>query len=439
MRIRSLLVIVSVFFVSFIVVSCLESDSVIEYSSDDTIHAFELDTVYGVNYAFTIDQIKGKIFNKDSMPVGADTIINKILITKLEVMGYVLTGDTLLDMSDSLDLSKTMKEPLRLKVVAPDGTYIKEYEVEVRVHRQEPDSLVWTQKTSYTLEGESVTGRPKVVLLDDMILVYTSDRQVYWALLNNGNKGVWNNEEITDLPATADLGSILTFNDKLYVVTTDDKVFVSTNGLSWKGDAGLSDQGVEALIGSFPDVIAGIKHDAEGKKFFCTTISDLSGWKEGYELPKTSPLFPLESISSTVYQTKTGIWKAFMTGNVDDETISVSLTPWFSLDGLQWSAAEAPLPSDNTIDYYCPYMSQPSIIRYDDKFYAFGNNFDAFYVSTEGITWSEVKKRVLFPEDFKGRSDYSVVVDTNNYIWIVWGGLGEVWRGRMNKFGFDIK
>jgi hypothetical protein len=211
----------------------------------------------------------------------------------------------------------------------------------------------------------------------------------------------------------------------------------SADGLSWSESTALSNKGVEALIESFPTMIAGIRHDTDGKKFFCTTTSDLSGWEEtGDELPNTSPLFPLNSISSTVYKTKTGIWKAFMMGNVDGETNL--LTPWFSLDGLQWTAVKAPLSSDDAVNYSCPYISQPSIIHYGDKFYAFGNKFDAFYVSTEGITWSEVKKLVLFPEAFKGKSDYSVVVDKENYIWIVWGG-GEVWRGRMNKFGFDIK
>jgi hypothetical protein len=436
MRIRSLLVFASVFLALWGAVSCLDSEEDgYEYSSDDTIHAFALDTVYGVNYAFTIDQIHGKIFNKDSIPVGADTVINKILITKLEVMGYVLTGDTLLDMSDSLDLSK----PMQLKVVAPDGVSTKDYEIEVRVHKQEPDSLVWTQKTSYLPEGESITGKPQVVLLGDKILIYTSDGKVYETSLDKGNEGVWNDKSTTNLPNNADLRSMLTFKDKLYVATTDNKVFVSANGLSWNEDEKLSGQGVEALIGSFPNVIAGVKHEDgdEEKKFFCTTNLDLSGWEKGNKLPTVSPLFPLKNISSTVYQTKTGIWKAFMMGNTGDETNL--LTPWFSLDGLRWTAVEVPLPADEAV-YSCPYMQQPSIIRYNDKFYAFGDGFDTFYVSTEGITWGKVKKLVLFPEDFKEKEkDYSVVVDKDNYIWIVWGEEGEVWRGRMNKFGFDIQ
>ena len=56
MRIKFLSVIVSFFLVSFAVTSCLDTEE-IEYSPDATIHAFALDTIHGVNYKFTIDQL----------------------------------------------------------------------------------------------------------------------------------------------------------------------------------------------------------------------------------------------------------------------------------------------------------------------------------------------------------------------------------------------
>ena len=38
---------------------------------------------YGVKYKFTIDQLSCEIYNEDSLPVHADTIIDKILIKTL--------------------------------------------------------------------------------------------------------------------------------------------------------------------------------------------------------------------------------------------------------------------------------------------------------------------------------------------------------------------
>ena len=59
MRIKFLSVIVSFFLVSFAVTSCLDTEE-IEYSPDATIHAFALDTIHGVNYKFTIDQLRSE-------------------------------------------------------------------------------------------------------------------------------------------------------------------------------------------------------------------------------------------------------------------------------------------------------------------------------------------------------------------------------------------
>lgn len=84
MRIKFLSVIVSflIVSVSFAVTSCLDSDNDYEYSSDATIHAFAIDTIHGKDYTFTIDQLNRLIYNRDSLPMDADTIIDSILIKK---------------------------------------------------------------------------------------------------------------------------------------------------------------------------------------------------------------------------------------------------------------------------------------------------------------------------------------------------------------------
>ncbi|KAA6340322.1 hypothetical protein EZS27_011798, partial [termite gut metagenome] len=300
MRIKLLLVIVSLFFVSFVIISCLESDGTIEYSSDDTIHAFELDSIYGKIYPFTIDQINGTIYNIDSVPFTADTIINKILITRLDALGYVFTGDTILTLSDSLDLSKTMEQPLKLKVFAPNNVDTKDYTVEVRIHKQDPDSLVWTKMTSsFFAEGEP--GKQKSVILGESIFVYTSNTaEAYYTLLSNGRE--WTKVKVDNLPANIKLSSILAFRDELYVLTEDNKVYSSGDGTSWNENSALSGNDVEAFVASFPDAITGIKKDEKGILKFCVTNADLSRWETGREVPET---FLTENISSTVYKTKT--------------------------------------------------------------------------------------------------------------------------------------
>ena len=105
---------------SIAISSCLNSDDNYEYSSDATIRAFGLDTIKkGIYYKFTIDQLKREIYNVDSLPVGSDTIIDRILIDTLNVTGWVTSGlqDTLFNnLTDSVDL----REPITLKVHAAE-------------------------------------------------------------------------------------------------------------------------------------------------------------------------------------------------------------------------------------------------------------------------------------------------------------------------------
>ncbi|MDR2859729.1 MAG: DUF6242 domain-containing protein [Mediterranea sp.] len=434
MKIKSLLVIVVFFSISFAIISCLDPEKEIEYGSDDTIHAFGLDTIYGVTYPFSIDQINGVIYNLDSVPHTADTIINKIRITRLDVMGYALIGDTLFNMADSLDLSKTMEQPLKLRVVAPDGKNTKDYTLEVRIHQQDPDSLVWTQMTSPFPEGGTGLTGIKSVIVGENLMIYTNTSEVYYTPINDGHN--WRNVSVNNLPGNANLSSIQTFQEKLYVVTTDEQVYFSSDGITWNKDSALSDNGIETLIAGFPDAIAGIKNENGIRKFCITANQNFSEWETGGEVPTK---FLSKDISSTVYKTKTGNWKAFMVADISNESDvkPIYTIPWFSVDGKRWTAADSPILDDND-NYGCPYLRQPSIIYYNDKFYAFGKNFDYFYISLEGLTWSRVEKKVLFPKHFEEMSNYSMVVDKNNFIWIIWGKEGEVWRGRINKLGFKI-
>lgn len=166
MRIKFLSVIMSFLLMSIAISSCLNSDDNYEYSSDATIRAFGLDTIKkGIYYKFTIDQLKREIYNVDSLPVGSDTIIDKILIDTLNVTGWVTSGlqDTLFNnLTDSVDL----REPITLKVHAADRVTTREYKITVNVHKQDPDSLIWREMSS--LPTSPAANKQKSVILKMM-------------------------------------------------------------------------------------------------------------------------------------------------------------------------------------------------------------------------------------------------------------------------------
>lgn len=456
MRIKFLSVILSFLLMSIAISSCLDSDDNYEYSSDATIRAFGIDTIgKGIYYKFTIDQLKREIYNVDSLPVGSDTIIDKILIDTLSVTGWVTSGlnDTLFNTSDSVDL----REPIKLKVHAADGVTVREYTIKVNVHKQDPDSLIWREMAA--LPASPVSGKPKSVILKGELFVYTSSTTAYRSSLSTPASLQWSPINV-DLPEGAKLNSIVSFNDQLFITTTNGEAFYSDNGINWTQ---MDMQGMQMVtfLGGIPeDKVTGSKNRLTGiftkddKNYFCAKNLEETSWQKSEEtIPEN---FPLEDIYSTVFTNASGIKQTVIVGNTETvtadntEITTEETVPWFTMDGLTWADMSTPTA------FSCPAMKNPSIMYYGGLFHMMGGDFNIIRTSRVGIEWNEAATKFRYPTEikvtpgkeendkdtieyislFKDKGDYSLTIDTNHYIWIVWSSDGSVWRGRQNKLGF---
>jgi len=110
-------------------------------------------------------------------------------------------------------------------------------------------------------------------------------------------------------------------------------------------------------------------------------------------------------------------------------------------DLLNWSE-QGPVDS---INYCLPYDEDRALIHYGDnnKFYAFGNSesgsFNSYYMSS-GLYWEKTTNHSMFQEAFNGRQEFSVVVDANHNIWLVFSATGTkpttIYKGRSNSYSF---
>ena len=454
MRIKFLSVIVSFLIVSFALSSCLDSDDNYEFSSDATIHAFGIDTIHGKHYKFTIDQLNRLIYNRDSLPVGSDTIIDRILIDTMTVTGWITSGsptDTVFVISDSVDLRPAMNNDagMLFKAHAADGVTVREYKLKVNVHLQDPDSLVWTdmQKRGNVFSNTINSGQQKAVVLGDELFVYTSNSTAY-KTSTAPDKYNWSKVNVSNLPSDVKLTSAVEYNSALYMVTESKRVFSSTNGAAWTEVTTLGDN-VIVLINGFSDRLSGIV-EINGKQYF-NICKDGKNWEaentaDNLILEEVPAGFPTENISTTQTSTGNGVEKVVLAGMPlanEKET-----TPWFSLDGKGWASL-----ANTMYDTYCPGMDNPAIMYYGDMFYCFGGELDAIYSSITGIAWSKTETKFLLPQEFKGKGAYSIIVeptkdktvapaDKRDFIWVIFGGNGtknEVWRGRLNRLGFEIQ
>lgn len=344
MRIKFLSVIVSFLIVSFALSSCLDSDDNYEFSSDATIHAFGIDTIHGKHYKFTIDQLNRLIYNRDSLPVGSDTIIDRILIDTMTVTGWITSGsptDTVFVMSDSVDLRPAMNNDagMLFKAHAADGVTVREYKLKVNVHLQDPDSLVWTdmQKRGNVFSNTINLGQQKAVILGDELFVYTSNTTAY-KTSTAPDKYNWSKVNVSNLPSDVKLTSAVEYNNALYMVTKSKRVFSSTNGGAWTEVTTLGDN-VIVLINGFSDRLSGIV-EINGKQYF-NICKDGKNWEtentaDNLTLEEVPAGFPTENISTTQTNTGNGVEKVVLAGMPlanEQETI-----PWFSLDGKGWAS-----------------------------------------------------------------------------------------------------
>lgn len=447
MRTKFLSIITCFLLVSFAMSACLDSDETYEYSSDATVHYFSLDTIHGVDYRFTIDQLEKVIYNRDSMPVGADTILDRIIVDTMTVTGWVTTQDTLFSTGDSVDLRGAINsnEGLKFKIYAADGLSTSTYTLKINVHNQIPDSLVWRdmQEVGEVFSTTANANAQRAVLWNDpnngveYLLVFASNTTLYKSSTEL-SAYVWTTETISGMPAEADLTSLINFREALYVLAEGD-VYTSIDATTWEKSESLSGN-VQALLAVFPEnsingnatTLAAIQQDGE-EKYFCTTTDPTVEWTRGEVVEDD---FPITNLSYTALITATGVNKVVLVGT-PEEDLDVT-TPWFSMDGKGWASLET-----TSYDTYCPVRKNPTIIYYGGYFYMFGGEFDAIYYSVTGIAWFKTDKLFLLPDTFREYgSSYSLVVDKNNYIWIIWGGHdteNRVWRGRLNRFGFAIQ
>ncbi|MDR0961355.1 MAG: DUF6242 domain-containing protein [Mediterranea sp.] len=437
MRLKFLSVIIGFLSVSIGISSCLGSGENNEYSTDASIRAFGLDTIYGKHYKFTIDQLRSVIFNVDSLPQGADTILDRILIDTLTVTGWATLRDTAITSTDSVDLrgaiNKSGSDGLELKVYSANSAGNAQprlYKLQIRKRMQDPDSLVW--RNLETPLSTSPVSQLKAVLLGERLMVYTSNTQVYEGSTADALASGWQSKTLSGLPADIKLGTVLNFKNQLYLTTESGKFYTSTDGLSWSTKA-TENLHMVTTVTCIADSMVVIAQAEDGINYFYTS-TDASAWTQGQSVPDN---FPLDGLYATQQTTTTDFKQVLVVGN--PPVAGKAVVPWATMNGIEWVDFSTPT------GVYCPYMTNPAIIYYGGSHYIFGGDFSAIYNSQVGIAWQTTSRKFLLPAAMKGNHTYSMVVDAKQYIWVVIGQTdkngtvtaGTVWRGRQNGLPFN--
>lgn len=368
-------------------------------------------TLSATTYKFTIDQIQHQIYNTDSLPIGTDVSRALCVIgsrNNSTVFFVDKTDENILRPYSSLD-SVDFSTPRKLEVWSSDMKGHTDYTVKVNVHGQDGSLFVW-QKMPVS-----------------EVLAQLKDVEAhYWAgtMYLEGRMG--------------DMTQIYRVDDKGLVMLDEE-----TTGK-------LLPPGMKRWIGSTSQEVYGLSDDND------LMVSQDGGvtWESDI-LDDDRHLLPVQDIAFVSYPLyyATNTEYALLVGNrsvgdfPDDKTAMV----WrkivdndeYTPEGF-WSYLE---PAG---DMALPRMAHMSLVAYDDGILAIGGEdisegvfsapYAQFYQSRDdGITW-KYNQSYQLPDGFdESATSVGMAVDDDDYLWLFCGGTGQVWRGRLNKLGWQIK
>ena len=406
------------------------------------------DSIKGLDQVvFTIDQLRGEIYNTDSMPYG--TKINRKVVCQIayddavspslvefepEATGKRVSGRD----ADSIDFSR----PVRIYITSYDRTEAKTYTVRLNVHQQDPDSMSWLQTMPLLGRGSIVEER---VLSDagtyrlfartaDGLLAYRSADALTWTTLT-----------VAGLPAgkTLRAAEATLFRHTYYIHSTDGTLYRSADGATWTAVAGAPT--IVRLLGAVDTVtygtravaLAAIVRSGDALRF---ASMDASGsWTTGDAVPTA---FPTEGFGSTSFEAAHRSHLLIVGGRRRDG--SLTNLAWETIDGRTWVCL-----NENTASGL-PAMEGAAVTMYGGAIFlvgglnAAGTASRTLYLSTDrGATWIAAVHKLQPPAEFVARGYATAVVTSNGYLILVGGRASrdgqmkdELWRGRINRLGY---
>lgn len=431
--------------------SCSDNDTTTNYTSsskDAQIYSFAISAIAPISKdsvqrahdsirfiqvnktKFAIDQIAGVIYNPDSLPFGTvlDTVKVAITFNPSSSPSQVLvtTPDSIngyiWNLTDSVNFGKL---PVKFTVTSQGGT-LKAYNIDIRTHKIDPDTILWKQMTSYpTTFGES-----KTILKNNVFYTYGLNGNAPVLYTSDNGTINWAKQTLSGFPATVKPESIFLMNNIFYALDQAGNSYSSENGKAWtkltNGKVLISILGVLPAANRADDQLLVIYND--GGQYFGKTKNLMTIIPTGTAVPAN---FPLQKAASfTSLNTNKNKRMLILTGGVNSAGTELAYT-WLVKDSE--SGVEMSPFIKNTLFK----GAGLSNFLYNDKLYALSNN--KFYFSAIwGESWVAAPNKQKLDPKIAARIGQTVIVDDNNYIWIFGGvsgakSLNDVWRGRLNS------
>lgn len=421
-----------------------------------------LDSVF-----FSIDQVRGEIFNADSLPWGTDVRRLVVSVQVQSTSGVEIVMPKLSDGTDTIinllqnstDSINFSRGSVWLRVTSANGDEERVYTVRVNVHNCNPDSLQWNMRPLQLPTRLTGVREQKTVEFQGRSFCLTrnaSELQMSYA--DNPSRYAWDAATPSGLPADVMVRSLAASADALYIISRSGTLFSSTDGISWS----RADTGWTHLYGGFGNDIVGVK----GTRWEAFP-SGASG-----AIPAAMPV----SATSAMW-TFTNEWaiepQAIIAGGIrTDGTVNGQAwgfdgSSWMQLSGITGSYA-LPAASEMVLFPYFTFRSAPGKAFQTSRhsaWIALGGkkadgsiNTDVYISLDNGINWRKAAGDLQLPAAIAPRCAADVVLTDKSFTgsravspitrWdapyiYMFGGTGasgqlfnQVWTGVINRLTF---
>lgn len=405
------------------------------------------DEVDGSDYNFFIDQTTCEIYNPDSLPEGTDN--SKVVCTIYSKNSGVVVfknidSDTLTyyDSSDSIDFSV----PREVRVYSLSGLYYRTYTISVNVHQEDSTSLNWNLRTTDTSAFGEMT-QMRSFALDDRLYVFGSDgSQTSAFYAETGDASSWSEASLDSrISSDADAYGNVVLKDGYFYVLGSGDLLRSADASTWEY---VSSPEIDKLIArGGEDYLYGMTADG-------IMISEDNG--ETWSLDAHDDdieYLPTEDIHGFISDLATNddAARVYIVGNRDTDLYPVDTcaVSWGKVEEYDERAdAHSWIYQDGSdyIEHALPRMENLTVVEYNDGLLAMGGKgkggstvdaYSGIYSSyDQGVSWLS-EDYFVYPDDF----DYdatciTAVADDDKYLYIICGGTGQVWRGRLNQYAW---
>lgn len=389
-------------------------------------------TVTGGYYPLHIDQIGGKIYNTDSLPMGTD--LSRVVFSaanassSITVLSLYSGQDTTFVNTDSLDCTVGRV----LTVHATDGTSKRSYLLTLCAHQQEPDSIHWN-KFSHTENALDGTTQFRALAVNDKLYLLTQQGEQTKLLQANVADLTQDSEtspwEIVNIEPSILPTSVVRFNDAFYAVTTDQELMTSVEGVQWES-VQTDFRPTTLICGGTKELIA----FANGEFYSSNNASE---WRKN-ETDEPQQLPNGYIMGTRIASAKNPTFETFIAVGEKDGAHKV----WRREVDLYY-AEEYPwvfLPETSGSYYNFPNVKNYAFYDYDGGTLLCGEDESGKLANLaisydNGRTW----KTDVITKPQTTAHNWSATVDKNNYIWLISAETGEIWRGRINRLGWKTQ